>query len=289
MTGPRTEQARAGILLYSAGIFLFAVNDALGKWLVADYGVAQIMALRGLGAILVLAPVLWLAGARFAGPLHGALQALRVTTSAVDTFCFYAASRTLPLADVMTFYLAAPLIVVALSRLVLGEAVGPRRWTAVVVGFIGVLIALRPSGAVLSPGALVALLGSLMFASTLTLTRHLRDVPALELVAVQVAGQALLGAAIAPFDWVSPPPGDLGLMALVGVVSMACLFGITRALSLASASRLAPLQYLSIVWAAIMGWLVWGDVPSSPIVLGSAVIIASGLVVLRREAVVAPV
>ncbi len=283
MSAQKSGDALGGIVLYSAGVLFLSVNDALGKWLVADYSVAQVMTLRGLGAIAVLGPALGAVRSRFTGPRPFGLHLCRVACSAIDTYCFYFAARSLPLADVMTLYLAAPLIVVALSGVVLGERVGARRWAAVVAGFAGVLIALHPSGAALSPGAIVALAGSLMFALSLTITRQLRATPWLELVTYQVVGTGLVGAALAPVGWIAPTVTDIGLMAVVGIVSMCCLMCVTKALSIAPASLLAPFQYLSIVWAAIMGWIVWGDVPSGAIVLGSAVIVASGLVVLRFE------
>lgn len=283
MSVQRPGHALGGILLYSIGIFCFAVSDALGKWLVADYSVAQLMTLRGLGAVAVLGPALGATQSRFIGPRPWGLHLARVACSAIDTYCFYFASRSLPLADELTLYLAAPLIMVALSSLMLGERVGLGRWAAVLAGFAGVLIALHPSGAALSPAALVALFGALMFALSLTITRRLRATPWLELVTYQVVGTGLVGAALAPLGWIAPTMADLGLMALVGIVSMGCFMCITKALSIAPASVLAPLQYLSVVWAALMGWLVWGDVPSQALVMGCLVIIASGLVVLRVE------
>lgn len=283
MSAQRSGDALGGILLYSAGVLFFAINDALGKWLVADYSVAQIMTLRGLGAIAVLGPALGAARPRFTGPRPWGLHLARVGCSATDTYCFYFASKAMPLADVMTLYLATPLIVVALSGVMLRERIGLRRWAAVVAGFAGVLIALHPSGAALSPAAFVALSGSLMFALSLTITRRLRATPWLELVTYQVVGTGLIGAALAPVGWVAPSVIDLGLMALLGIVSMCCFMCITKALSIAPASMLAPFQYLSVVWAALMGWIVWGDVPSQALVLGGAVIVASGLFVLRSE------
>jgi S-adenosylmethionine uptake transporter len=239
----------AGILLFLSGVFLFAVNDALGKWLVADYSVAQLMLLRTSGAGAVL--LLLIFNARPSLRLKGqwGLHLLRVTCMAGDTFAFYFATRDLPLADVMTFYMAAPLIITALSVPFLGERVGAHRWSAVLVGFAGVLVALQPTEAAFSTSALVALFGATMFA------------------------------------WVTPGPIDLALMFLVGIVAMVCFICITKALALAQASVLAPFQYTSIVWAALLGWIVWGDKPNLPIAIGNAIIIASGLYVFYRERV----
>ena len=273
----------AGIALYSLGVLLFAVNDALGKWLVGPYGVPEVLALRSVGAAAVLVPlVLWRRpdlDIRDQWRPH----ALRIACAVVDSFAFYFASRALPLADVMCFYLAAPLIITALSALALGEPVGRFRWSAVGVGFLGVVVALRPSGASFSAPALVAILGATAFAGSIAVTRRLRRTDWLTLTAWQYLGTGLFGAAMLPIGWVAPSAADFGLMALVGAVSMSCFVCITRALALAPASLLAPFQYASIVWAALMGYAVWGDVPGPSVILGAAVIVASGLVVLARE------
>jgi S-adenosylmethionine uptake transporter len=281
----RPAPSLAGILLFLTGVFLFAVNDALGKWLVADYSVAQLMLLRttGAGAILILMISKTRPSLRLKG--QWGLHLLRIACMTGDTFAFYFATRDLPLADVMTFYMAAPLIITALSVPFLGERVGLHRWSAIVVGFVGVLVALQPTEAAFSASSLIALCGATMFAFAITITRKLRDTHWLPLVAWQFAGAGLVGAMLTPFGWVTPGALDLALMFLVGIVAMVCFICITKALALAQASVLAPFQYTSIVWAALLGWVVWGDKPTPPIAIGNAIIIASGLYVFYRERV----
>lgn len=274
-----------GILLFLTGVFFFAINDALGKWLVADYSVSQLMLLRSTGAAVVLAVLIWRTRPSLRLRDQWGLHLLRILCMAGDTFAFYSATRDLPLADVMTFYMAAPLIITALSVPFLGERVGLHRWTAVLIGFCGVVLALRPSGAAFSAAALTALFGATMFALAITTTRKLRDTHWLTLVAWQFAGAGLIGAVGSPFGWVAPGALDVGLMFLVGIVAMACFVCITKAVAIAPASVLAPFQYTVIVWAAILGWLVWGDVPTLQIAIGNAIIVASGLYVLYRERV----
>ncbi len=279
---PRSETASLGVVLYLTGVALFAINDALGKWLVKDYGVGQLMMLRSIGAAAVLAPVVLSLRIKLIDPRHGWLQLLRIVLAAADTFAFYYATRYMPLADVMTFYMATPLIVTALSAPLLGEKVERFRWIAVLIGFVGVLIALRPSPQMFSWIAPLALLGATTFALNQTITRELRGVHWLPLVFWQFVGSGLIGAATVPIVWTTPSTFDLGLMFLVGVVSMTCFIFIVRALALARAAVLAPLQYSAIVWAAIMGWLVWRDTPTLPIIIGNAIIIGSGLYVAAR-------
>jgi len=266
-----------GVALYLTGVFLFALNDALGKWLVADYGVGQLMFVRSIGAAFVLAPMALALKPGLATVENPGLQALRVLVMAVDTFAFYWATRSMPLADVMTFYMAAPLIMTALSVPLLGERVERFRWIAVMIGFVGVVIALRPTPQLFSWASPLALFGATLYALGQTLTRKLRSSHWLQLTIWQFAGGGLIGAATLPFAWKTPGLFDAGLMAMVGIVSMLCFVLLTQALALARAAVLAPLQYSAIVWAALLGWLVWRDAPSWPIVVGNAVIFAGGL------------
>jgi S-adenosylmethionine uptake transporter len=282
---PKSEFARHsfGILFYLAGVFCFAANDALAKFMVSHYSVAEILVIRSVGGLAMLLPVAWYL--KVALKLHGhwGWHLFRVIVQLGDSYCFYLATRTMPLADVMTFYMAGPIIVTAISGLLMGEKVGPYRWTAVIVGFIGVVIALAPTSASFSIGSLIALAGSMMFAISLVVTRKQRDTHPLTLVASQFIGSGLIAAAFAPLAWVTPGIGDLSLLLLLGVGAAACFLMITRALALAPASLLAPFQYSAILWAAMFGWIIWHDVMTPRILLGNAILIASGLFVFYRE------
>ena len=275
--------AALGVGLYLTGIFFFALNDALGKWLVKDYGVGQLMMLRSVGAAIVLAPMVW----RMRGELfdfrQGWLMAARIVVTAFDTFAFYWATRFMPLADVMTFYMAAPLIATALSAPLLGERVEPFRWAAVCVGFVGVVVALRPTPGLFTWAALAALGGASLFALGQTITRKMRQTHWLPIVFWQFLGGGLIGAAATPWAWATPTGFDLALMFLVGIVSMLCFICLSRALAMARLAVLAPLQYSMIIWAAVMGWIVWRDVPTAPIWIGNAIIIGSGLFAAARS------
>jgi S-adenosylmethionine uptake transporter len=283
MTALNAASRRRGVILYLIAVLFFALNDALGKWLVADYTVGELLALRAIGAAFVLAPMVWRWRITLGDRRQLGLQILRVLLMAGDTFCFYYATRTMPLADVMTFYMAAPIIITALSAIVLGEVVEPIRWAAIALGFVGVLVALQPSPEIFSSSSPVALFGALVYALGQTTTRALRGVHWLHLVVWQFGGAGLIGAATMPFAYVAPGPFDLGLMFLLGVVAMICFAFMTKALALTPASVLAPFQYTAILWATLLGWIIWRDTPSLPIALGSALIIVSGLIVLQAE------
>src|SRR6516225_8150716 len=212
----RSGTAGLGVVLYLIGVGLFAINDALGKWLVADYGVGQLMMLRSIGAGVVLAPMILSLRVNVFDRRQAPLQIARVLCAAIDTFTFYYATRFMPLADVMTFYMATPLIVTALSAPLLGERVERFRWIAVLIGFVGVVIALKPSPQMFSWASPLALFGATMFALSQTITRELRRTHWLPLVFWQFVGSGLIGAATVPFAWTTPSAFDLGLMFLVG-------------------------------------------------------------------------
>lgn len=274
----------AGIGLMLVGILMFCCNDALGKWLLETYSVGQMLLIRSIAALVILAPFLWRAGlAPFAGAPRPTLQVLRILLSSGEVVMFFVAVSYLPLADTITFYLAGPIYVTALSALLLGESVGWRRWSAVLVGFAGVLIALNPSAATLSWPAMIALAGSLCYAVLMIVTRHLRGTADIVLATGQIGATLGYGLIMAPFGWIAPTPRDLALMALLGVVSAGALMCVNRSLKLAPASVVVPYQYTMIVWGVVLGYLVFGDVPGVNVVVGAAIIVAAGLYIFLRE------
>lgn len=284
----RPDSAALGIALMLVGILLFTLNDTLGKWLVVDYAVGQLLLLRSIAAMVVLAPAIWRAGPRrlllVDQPL---LHGVRVLLIAGEVAAFYWSVRYLPLADVTAIYMACPLFVTALSVPLLGEAVGPRRWAAVAVGFAGVLLILQPSSATFSLPAIVALTGSLLFALIMVVTRQLRAASGLTLITWQTGGLILAGAATVPFAWTPPGAIDFMLLASLGIVATIAHMCVNRSLREAPAAVVVPFQYTMIIWAVILGMLVFGDRPTPAVMAGAALIIASGLYVFARERKVA--
>lgn len=281
---PVRSSTLAGIGLMLLGIFLFSVNDVMGKWLVATYSVGQVLLLRSAAALVILAPFLWRGGVKAMrrAPLPG-LQLLRIVLSTVEVAFFYWAVVYLPLADVMTFYLAGPIYVAALAALLLGERLDPARIGAMVLGFAGVLIALRPSPATLSFPALIAIAGSLCFAFMMILTRKLRGTSDAVLVSGQTLGALAFGVAAAPLGWVTPSAIDFGLLSLLGVVALVAHVCVNRSLMLAPASVVAPYQYTLILWAVVFGYIVFGDVVGVWTLIGAALIIGAGIMLLWME------
>jgi drug/metabolite transporter (DMT)-like permease len=273
-----------GILLMVVGILMFALNDTMGKWLVATYTVGQVLLVRSAAALVVLSPAVARAGWRSMFAVERpTVQVLRVAVSSAEVYLFYFAVMYLPLADAMTYWMAAPIYVAALSPLFLGEHVGWRRWTAIFIGFCGVLVALQPSSATLSPAAIVSIGGSLAFAMMLITSRMLRGTPDVALVFWQMVGAGLLGLVTAPFGWVPISAFDLSLLALLGVVAMMAHVCVNRALKYGDAATVVPFQYTMLFWAVVFGWLVFGDVPQIHVLIGAAIIVGAGLFIFLRE------
>ncbi|SEM51452.1 EamA domain-containing membrane protein RarD [Bosea lupini] len=283
-TMPSRNATLAGILMMLLGILLFSINDVMGKWLVATYTVGQVLLLRSAAALLVIVPFVVKQGVqRTLRPERPGLQLLRVTLGSCEVALFYWAVSYLPLADTMTLWLAAPVWAVVLAALLLGERVDAGRWLAVVAGFVGVAIALNPSGQSLSLPAIIALVGSLSFAAMMITGRQLRGTPDVTLVFWQTLGALVMGLLLLPFGWVTPSLADLGLLGLLGIVAMVAHICVTRSLKLAEASVVVPYQYTLIVWALVFGWFVFGDWPTPAMLFGAALIIAAGLALLVLE------
>ncbi|HEV3499879.1 MAG TPA: DMT family transporter [Bradyrhizobium sp.] len=278
----------AGIGLMLAGVGFFSLGDVIGKYMVATYSVGQLLLLRAVAALILMAPMIWRSRAAFAGVQRPALQVLRVILSITEIAAFFAAAVYLPLADIITFYLAAPIFVTALSAVLLGEHVDIRRWAAIGVGFCGVLIALRPSGGVFGWSAAIALGGSVAFAFLMVVTRSLRGTPDIVLASMQFFGSLVFGLVAAPVGWLTPSPRDFGFFMLAGGLAVLASLSVNRSLKLAAASVVVPYQYSMIVWAAIFGYLVFGDVPSMATIFGAAIIIGAGFYIFLRERELGP-
>lgn len=283
-TGAAGNVVLVGVFFMLLGDFLFSLNDAMGKWLVTSFSVGQVLVVRSVGSFVILAPMIVGQGTdallRLERP---ALHFLRIVLTTADVAFFYAAVAYLPLADVMTFYMAGPIYVAALSHFFLGETIGRRRWLAVIVGFIGVVIALRPSAAMLSWPSIFGLVGSLSFALTLILSRRLRQTSDVTLVTWQTVAALVTGLVLSIGNWRPVSALDFTAMLALGIVAGSAHMMITRSLKLAPASLLAPLQYSLLLWAIVLGFLFFGDLPDSQIVAGSAVIVLAGLFIFHRK------
>lgn len=273
-----------GIIFMLLGTALFTFNDALGKWMVASVAVGQLLFIRSATALVVLLPAVHRAGWRKIFVLHQPGQhVLRLAFIVAEVFCFYLAVRHLPLADVMAVYQATPLIVTVLAIPLLGEAVGWRRGLAVGLGFIGVLLVLQPDGGVFTVPALIALAGSVTYALSMVATRKLRETNSLSLIVYHSIAVGGFGLLTLPWGWEPVDLPGIGYLALIGVVATAAHMCMNQSLKLSPAAVVVPFTYTSLLWAILLGWLFFADLPTPLMLLGAGIIVASGLFVLHRE------
>jgi drug/metabolite transporter (DMT)-like permease len=280
--------ALAGIGLMLLSVFAFTVNNALGKWTITSLPVGEFLFLRSAVALILLCPFYWSGGLdAFRNAPRITLQFVRIALSASEITLFYWTVSYLPLADAMTFWLATPIYVTALSAILLGEKVGWRRWTAVIIGFIGVVLAMRPSSASFTGPALLGVVGAILYAGVLLATRSLRNTPNPILIGGPLFGSMLLGAATLPFAWVTPSPGESAIFVVIALVFIAGAFCTNRSLRLAPASVVVPYQYTMIIWGVIFGYVFFGEAPQALTLIGAAIITAAGIYIFMREQAVA--
>lgn len=279
--------ARLGVLAMLVAMLMFSLNDVLGKWLVATYSAGQLMLIRSLAALVVLSPFFWRAGwHRLVAVDRPGLHLFRSSLFAFEATAFYFAVGYMPLADTITYWLAAPIYVAALSPLLLGEKVGWRRWSAILIGFAGVLIALEPSSETFTLPALIALAGSFAFSLAMVLGRTLRTAPDMTLIFWQIAGSAIFAGIwclVDPKGWAPLGGVDFSLLCLLGIVATGAHMLVNRSLKLADAATVVPLQYTLLLWALVFGWLFFSDMPRPVMLVGAGFIVASGLFIFFRE------
>jgi drug/metabolite transporter (DMT)-like permease len=217
-------------------------------------------------------------------PRRPVFHILRAGLLVLATFTFFSALKYLPIADALAIFFVQPLIVTILSALVLKEHVGPRRWTAVAVGFIGTLIIIRPGFVEWNPGSLLALGGGTFLAIYFVMTRQISGQAHAIVTTFQtnLAGAAML-CLVAPLVWVWPSPSQWALFAMLGMVATFGHFLVTRAYDFAEASLLAPLAYTEMIMATILGWYFFGDFPDSWTFVGVGVLISCALYISIRE------
>lgn len=283
--GTMRTGATAGMAMMLLGVLFFAFNDTLGKWLVSTYTVGQLLLMRSIAGLCAMAPFIGRAGPRIfhQAPRPG-LQFVRVIFSTLETALFFWAVAELPLAEVMAYYMAGPIYVTALSPFLLGERVGWRRWTAVAVGFVGVVVALHPSPDTISLGTVCALTGSFSYAMFLVTTRKLAGTPGTVLMTGQLVAALFFGATLVLVQgWTPPGTLDLLLMLLLGIGSLAGNLCVNQSLRIAPASLVVPLQYTLIIWGMIFGYLFFGEVIGPLTMIGAAIIVGAGLFIFLRE------
>jgi len=283
--GRRSAAPGKAIVCMLLGSAFLTANDAVLKWLTSGYSVGQIMFYRGIFIGIPLSILIWRAGGLTSLKPHNPKgHFLRAGLVVIGTFLFVTGLRFLPLADAVAIAFAGPLFLTAMAQPLLGEHVGWRRWMAVLAGFIGILVIMRPGGSAIQWAALFPLFASLTGAFRDILTRRLsaRETSVALLFYTSV-GVTLAGLATLPFAWTPVPAFDWGLFALSGFLIGCAQFLMIETFRLGEAALVAPFKYSGVIWAAALGFLVWGDIPDLGTVFGVSVVILSGLYILHRE------
>ncbi len=285
MTQSRTDNFSLGALLMSFAAFLWVLHDAISKWLMQDYSIYQVLLLRTVFSLLPILIVVRREGGY--RRLRGARVWVCLGRGCLAVACFglfLAALPLMPLTDAFAIVMSAPLLISALSALVLKERVGFRRWAAVLVGFSAVLVMVRPGGDIASSGALFVVGSVVAYSFAMILTRRLGSTESAGAMTFYSALVFLaVGLIAAPFSWIQPTPIGMLLMAATGVLAGSAQYCLTEAFRIAPPSVVAPFEYTSLLWAMLFGFLVWGDVPSTLVLVSAAVVIASGIDLLRNE------
>jgi drug/metabolite transporter (DMT)-like permease len=274
-----------GLVYMALGVFCMSVLDATAKALVGGYSLPQIMFLSRIpGPFFAIALTLGSGGILTLATRRIGWHLLRTLVSAATAVSFVACLRLLPLADAVAIAFAGPLFMTALSVPMLRERVGPRRWAAILLGFIGVVVVLQPSGAGFGLGSLLALLAAFTYALSINLSRLMSDTESSAGMMFWLSIFLLLGTGLlTPFDWRTPDLGDSLLFVLLAITGTLGQFFLIQAFRYGEVSLLAPLEYSALLWATLFGFLFWQQLPTPTVLGGTAVIIASSLYVVHRE------
>ena len=270
------------------GWMMLPVMDGFAKYLSADLPVLQITWARYFFTVAFTLPVMFFFyNKQLVWSDKPKLQILRGLILLCANICFFYAISIIPLAKALTLAFVAPLIVTAFSPMLLGEKVGVRRWTAVIIGFVGSLVVIRPGFLEINLASLAALGTGVMYGFYLIITRKLStsDNPLLTLLLTGLVGLVAV-TGIMPFIWVNPNLSQWSMMAGIGF--FACIGHLFLILSLkyADASKLAPLGYTEIIPNVIIGYYFFGNFPDNWTFLGLAIIVISGIYISRREATI---
>ncbi len=301
---PDTPFKAIGCLV--GGIGLFSIQDVVVKSLSGAYPVHELVFVRAVVALLPLMLLVhWQGGIAALHTKRPWFHALRGSCAFLAYTGYYLALAAMPLAEAVALFFSAPLFVTALAVPFLGESVGPRRWLAVCLGFVGVLIMMQPGAAVFEPAALLALLAALAYAASIIMTRRLgvsdsgvamafygqlAYLPLAAVIGLTLGGGLAVESQHPSVQflaraWVWPTWPDLALMSLCGLIAGFGFYLLSQAYRLAPANVVTPFEYTAVPIAMVFGFVVWGEVPGPASLAGIALVVGSGLYVLRRERV----
>ena len=279
------DSALKGIACFVASGVISSFQDSSIKWLAASYPVGELMAVRGLCILIMLSFVVWHAGGL--GCLivrRPGAQFLRAACFVGSTGFFIWSLAYMPLADSIAVTFTGPLLVTALAPLLLGETVSWRRWTAVLVGFLGVLVIIRPAGGGFYLYTLLPIASALTGALRDIVTRSMtKGETSIAILFYSTLGSIVFGLSTSPFGWKPLPLFDVGLLITSGFFAAFSHFLAIHAFRYAEASSIIPFKYLTLIWASIAGFVVFGDIPGPNVFAGAVLVVGSGLYIIHRE------
>jgi drug/metabolite transporter (DMT)-like permease len=274
----------------AATFLMFGITSGLGldlcaKWLLQTYALQQFVFLRSLFGLLTFFLIArWYGGFSGLHTTRWGWHLLRTVLATGAMFGFFYGLQHMPLVNALTLAFTAPLIVTALSVPLLGEHVGWRRWIAVIVGFAGVLIILRPGAGVFDFASVAVLIAAASYSGLAITARKLAATESSFSLSVYVISGPLLVSSLSVTDhWTTPDTGDWLLFLLAGLLSAGAWIGIVGGYRRAAPAILAPFEYTALIGAAIAGYLIWGEIPDRWVVIGALIIMGSGLYIVYRE------
>jgi drug/metabolite transporter (DMT)-like permease len=281
----RTEDVPRGILMMILATALFASASAVSKWLVGEYPVGEVLFMRSLSSLIAVAVIILpVSGFSVYATARPRDHLLRGMSQSISQLCLLIAFSLMPLAGAVAINFSSPLFAALVSIVWLKERAGWVRGCALLIGFVGVLIVTDPGANSLTIGALFALVNAVMYGTVTIAVRGMtRTESANTLVIWQLSVLAFFHSFLLLFGWRSPTPLDAAMLFGTGLTNAVGQWFWTKSLHLAPAPAVTPFYYLMLVWSIGIGFLVWGDVPTASLLVGSAIVVATGLFLFLRE------
>ena len=281
----RTEDVPRAILWMIVATVLFSCASAASKWLVGDYPVGEVLFMRSLSSLITgAAVILPAAGLSVYATARPRDHLFRGMSQSISQLCLLIAFSLMPLAGAVAINFSSPLFAALVSIVWLGERAGWVRGSALLIGFAGVLIVTNPGANSLTIGALFALVNAVMYGTVTIAVRGMtRTESANTLVIWQLSVLAFFHSFLLLFGWRWPTPLDAAMLFGTGFTNAVGQWFWTKSLHLAPAPAVTPFYYLMLVWSILIGYLVWGDVPTASLLVGSAIVVATGLFLFLRE------
>jgi len=273
-----------GVFCMTAGALVLTINDGMAKYLTESYPVGQVMALRGVSIVLLLAIYHILSGRISALQVQcWGLQLARGGFMTASTICFVTGLSYMPIADAIAITFAGPILSTALAIALLGERVDWRRWLAIFVGFLGVLIIVQPTGDAFRVAALAPLGAALFGGLRDVLTRQIRHSESSNsILLISTALVTFVGFCSYPLGWTTIQMEHVWIFAISGILVGLAQFLMIEAFRLGEVALVSPFKYTSLIWGTLIGALVWGDVPGEEIILGAGLLITGGFYLIKR-------